>query len=228
MSISNQTYKTVLKVLFAATSLALTSCQTLVTKQDDYDVPAYRPKNPNNVAIKVSLSKQMVYVMEGQRPLLVTATTIGTPTNPTPRGSFRVYNKIENKRSGSYGFGVSSNGTAYPAKSSQVNGGDRYVGFPMAYWVEFSPAYGFHSGYVWNIPRSHGCLRLHPNVAAKFFALAKPGTPIYIAETQPEDATLGAKATRPGPEHYLAPDPPASVLISSSAFKKPTKPLFVD
>lgn len=217
-----------MRVLFAATSLALTSCQTLITKQDNYDVPAHRPTNPNNVTIKVSLSKQMVYVMEGQRPLLVTATTVGTAEHPTPRGSFRVFNKIENKRSGSYGFGVSGNGSAYPAECSKVRGGDRYVGFPMAYWVEFSPAFGFHSGYVWNIPHSHGCLRLHPNVAPKFFALAKMGTPVNIAYSQPEDATLGANAPHPGPEHYLAPDPPASELISSTAFKKPTKPLFVD
>ncbi len=218
-----------MKVLFAASALALTSCQTMVTKKDDYDVPAHRPANPNNVTIKVSLNTQMIYVMEGNRPLLVTATSVGTPANPTPRGSFRVYNKIEHKRSGSYGFGVPRNGAAiYACKSSQVRSGDRYVGFPMAYWVEFSPAYGFHSGYVWNIPRSHGCLRLHPNVAPKFWALAKMGTPINIAYTQPEDATLGANAPRPGPEHYLAPDPPASHLISSSVFQKPTTPIFVD
>lgn len=217
-----------MKILFAATSLVLTGCQSLVTKQDNYDAPAHRPANPNNVTIKVSLSKQMVYVMEGQRPLLVTPTCVGTPDHPTPRGSFRVYNKIENKRSGSYGFGISGNGNIYPAPRSQVKGSDRYVGFPMAYWVEFSPAYGFHSGYVWNIPRSHGCLRLHPNVAAKFFALAKMGTPINISNSQTEDATLGANAPRPGPEHYLAPDPPASHLINSAVFQKPTHPLFVD
>lgn len=217
-----------MKVLFAAAAFALTSCQTMAPKKDDYDAPAYRPSNPNNVTIKVSLNKQMIYVMEGQRPLLVTATSVGTQANPTPRGAFRVYNRIEHKRSGSYGFGVSSNGNIYACKSSQVKSGDRYVGFPMAYWVEFSPAYGFHSGYVWNIPRSHGCLRLHPNVAPKFWALAKMGTPINIAHTQPEDATLGANASRPGPEHYLAPDPPASHLISSSVFQKPTTPIFVD
>lgn len=229
MSISNQTCKLLTKLLFAAAAITLCSCQSLLTsKQDNYDAPAHRPQNPNNVVIKVSLNTQMVYVMEGNRPLLVTATCIGTAQHHTPQGSFRVYNKIENKRSGSYGFGVSSNGAAYPAEASKVRGGDRYVGFPMAYWVEFSPGYGFHSGYVWNIPHSHGCLRLHPNVAPKFFALARPGTPIIIANSFPEDASLGANHRHPGPEHFLAPDPPANFLISSAAFKKPTTPLFVD
>nr|WP_256199067.1 hypothetical protein [Verrucomicrobium spinosum] len=49
-----------------------------------------------------------------------------------------------------------------------------------------------------------------------------------IANSQPEDSTLGASATRPGPEHYLAPDPPNSVLITEAAFKAPDKPLFAN
>ena len=71
-----------------------------------YDNPAYRPKDPSKVVVKVSLSKQMVYVMEGNRPLLVTACCVGDASHPTPKGNFTVLSKNRNKRSGEYGFDV--------------------------------------------------------------------------------------------------------------------------
>ncbi|MDD5350586.1 MAG: hypothetical protein PHQ12_10280, partial [Chthoniobacteraceae bacterium] len=39
--------------------------------------PASKPHNPAAVRVKVSLSKQQVYVMEGDRPLLIAATCVG-------------------------------------------------------------------------------------------------------------------------------------------------------
>jgi lipoprotein-anchoring transpeptidase ErfK/SrfK len=201
-------------LLFAV--LFCSGCQTLPLRPN-YDPIGYKPRNQSNVVIKVSLQNRMVYVVEGDRPLLVTATAIGTPKNPTPKGHFRVTRKIENKRSSTYGFWVKGE-TIVPGKSSQAPGaGYRYVGFPMQYWVEWMPAYGFHVGSVWPIPRTHGCLRLHQNAAREFFELARVGTPVYIANTQPEDATLGKN--RPRPQDYNDPDPPGSILISSRAFK---------
>jgi lipoprotein-anchoring transpeptidase ErfK/SrfK len=201
---------------FLLAILFYSGCQT-VPLRTKYDPVGYKPKNPGNVTIKVSLQNRMVYVVEGSRPLLVTATAIGLPNKPTPKGRFRVTNKIANKRSGSYGFWVKGD-TIVAGKSSQAPGGGyRYIGFPMQYWVEWMPAYGFHVGSVWPVPRTHGCLRLHENAAREFFELARVGTPVYIAQTQPEDATLGKNPARP--DDYNDPDPPKSFLISSSAFK---------
>ncbi len=214
-------FHTFLLALTALGCLLLSSCASQIAKP--YDSPAYRPRNPDNIKVKVSLQNRMVYVMEGNRALLVTPTAIGKPDSPTPKGSFRAYNKIEKKRSNTYGYFVKDN-VVKPGKSSQTPSGWRYVGYPMPYWVEFKPAYGFHAGSVWPIPRSHGCLRLHANVAPKFFALVKEGTPVYIAETQPEDATLGKDIPRP--TDYADPDPPVGVMISSGAFPAPPYPLF--
>jgi lipoprotein-anchoring transpeptidase ErfK/SrfK len=201
---------------FLLAILFYSGCQT-VPLRTKYDPVGYKPKNPGNVTIKVSLQNRMVYVVEGSRPLLITATAIGLPNKPTPKGRFRVTNKIANKRSGSYGFWVKGD-TIVAGKSSQAPGGGyRYIGFPMQYWVEWMPAYGFHVGSVWPVPRTHGCLRLHENAAREFFELARVGTPVYIAQTQPEDATLGKNPPRP--DDYNDPDPPKSFLISSSAFK---------
>jgi hypothetical protein len=211
--------------LFAlgATALWFTGCAGGTRLGGSYDAVAYKPHNPNNVRIKVSLANRAVYVMEGDRPLLVTATAIGTPSNPTPKGNFRIFNKIAKKRSGSYGFSVSGD-RIVACKSSQATG--RYVGFPMAWWCEFHPAYGFHEGAVWPTPRTHGCLRLHKNVAPKFYALARMGTPVNIATTQPEDATIGRNLRRP--TDYNDPDPPAAFLISDRVFSEPSAPLLVE
>ena len=93
------------------------------------------------------------------------------------------------------------------------------MGYPMAFWCEFKPEYGFHQGYVWPVPRSHGCLRLHHNVAPKFFALVHDGTPVNIARTQPEDATIGANVQRP--TDYNDPDPAPSYMASNKVFESP-------
>ncbi|WP_156345113.1 L,D-transpeptidase [Verrucomicrobium spinosum] len=138
MSLPSQLPKFVILAFAGLSALGLSSCKTLqVAKQDDYDSPAYRPQSLSNVRVKVSLNKQMVYVMEGDKPLLVTATCVGTPSNPTPKGNFTVYKKIEKKRSMSYGFAVQGNAIT-PVKATSMRGG-RYVGYPMPYWVEFSP-----------------------------------------------------------------------------------------
>jgi hypothetical protein len=64
---------------------------------------------------------------------------------------------------------------------------------------------------------------LKGEAAAKFFALVKIGTPVNIAETQPEDATVGPKIQRI--DDSKTPDPPNSVAISEAAFQKPSGPL---
>ena len=198
-------------------ALALAGCQTTALRPL-YDPIGYKPKNPGNVRVKVSLQDRMIYVLEGNKPLLVCATAIGLPTKPTPKGNFHVIEKIENKRSGSYGFW--SNGSSIiAATSSQCPGsGYRYIGFPMQYWVGFSPGYGIHVGSVWPIPRTHGCLRVHENAGRELFEIVRIGTPVHIAQTQPEDATLGKNPPRP--QDYNDPDPPKPFSISPSVFKK--------
>ena len=188
-----------------------------------YHVAAHRPHNPSAVRVKVSLSKQNVYVMEGDRLLMACATTVGIPAKPTPRGSFTIYSKQEQKRSGSYGFRVMGDKIV---PSEGQGGPGRYVGYPMGYWCEFKAGYGFHQGFVHPGPRSHGCLRLKGEAAPKFFALVRTGTPVNIADSQPEDATFGSKVQRV--DDSRVPDPPMTVSISSAAFQKPAGPLLED
>ena len=169
-----------------------------------YLVTAYKPKDPSKVEVKLSLSTQNVYVLEGDRLLMAVQGTVGRPGAVTPSGKFTIYNKIKNKR-----------------RVSQPD-----AGYPMAYWCEFKPAYGFHEGFVHSTPRTHGCVRLHREAAARLFALTRIGTPVTIAHTLPEDKKWGSQVRRL--DQSRDPDPPRSELMSASWFKDPPGPLLVD
>src|SRR6059058_729609 len=215
-----QMLKRVVFLLALCGPFIFTSCETSrVTSGGPYHVSAYKPNDPSKVVVKVSLSKQNIYVMEGDRCLMAVACSVGISSKPTPKGNFKIYSKQEQKRSGSYGFSVQGNRVV----PSTGGGSGRYVGYPMGYWCEFAPAYGFHQGFVHPYPRTHGCIRLHGEAAPKFFALVKMGTPVNIATTQPQDATLPPKVERV--DDSKTPDPSPSVMITSAAFEKPSGPL---
>ena len=208
-----------LLALIAVIACALSGCATTQTSSGTYHVDAYAPTSPDKVRIKVSLQAEMVYVEEGNRALLVTPCTIGTADHRTPTGDFRVTAKDPTKRSGEYGFWVNGSDARSGAVGQSPGPGYSYVGYPMAHWVEFTPGFGFHEGYVWPVPRSHGCLRLHPNASLKFYELAQIGTPVEIANSLPEDSTIGRNVLHPS--DYKDPDPPAAEMISSDFFSKP-------
>ena len=185
-----------------------------------YHVTAYRPHDPSAVRVKVSLDKENIYVMEGDRCLMAVACSVGLPNKPTPRGNFTIYSKQEHKRSGEYGFSVQGGSVV---ATTAGHAGGRYVGYPMGYWCEFSPGYGFHQGFVHPTPRTHGCIRLHGEAAPKFFALVRIGTPVNIATTQPEDATIGPKVERV--DDSRTPDPDPHLMVTDAAFQEPSGPL---
>ena len=209
----------VLLALAVITSLCLGGCAGMGGggEVSNYHVSAYAPNSPSDVHVYVSLGAKMIYVMEGNRALLVTPTSIGTSQYPTPTGDFHVTDKDATKRSGEYGFWVNGS-DIYAGSSSDGRSGYHYVGYPMANWVGFAPGFGFHEGYVWPIPRSHGCLRIHKNVSVKFYKLVDIGTPVTIRDHLAYDDTLGRAAVHPS--DYKDPDPPSSFMISPDYFSQ--------
>ncbi len=168
-----------------------------------YHVTAYKPHNPDKVRVDLSLATQNVYVMEGDRLLMAVQGNVGK-NNTTPTGSFRIQEKIKNKR-----------------RNSQPD-----AGYPMAYWCGFKPAYGFHEGFVHPVPHTHGCIRLHREAAARLFALVKIGTPVNISRNQPEDIKYGRQVMKL--DQSRDPDPPRSFMMSPAWFKDPQGPLLTD
>ncbi len=185
--------------------LLLTGCATgRVASASSYHVTAYKPHDPSNVKVKLSTSTQNLFVMEGDRLLMAVQANVGKPGALTPHGHFTIFSKQKERR-----------------RASEP---DR--GYPMAYWCEFAPAYGFHEGFVWPVPHTHGCVRLHREAAARLFALVRVGTPVEIESSLPEDATYGRMVQRL--DQSRDPDPPRSLLLSPSWFKDPPGPLLVE
>lgn len=190
---------------------------------NSFDSKATLPTNPSKVRVKVSTQNQMLYVLEGSKVLMVTPVSVGTSSTPTPKGSFRIFKKDHYHRANSHGFAYNGSQIKKCYLSSKPSGW-KFKGTPMPYWCEFKANYGIHAGWIKNRPCTHGCIRLHVNVAPKFFRLVKNGTPVSIASTQPEDATIGRNVKRPIDAGPL-PDYPGSLMLSKEIFtmhKTPT------
>src|SRR5438034_11763236 len=107
-----------------------TSCETTgVGGGGAYHVTAYKPRDASKVVVRVSLSKENLYVMEGDRCLMAVACSVGIPSKPTPRGTFKIYAKQEEKRSGSYVFRVQGSRVVPSDAGANIHG--RYAGYPM-------------------------------------------------------------------------------------------------
>lgn len=183
--------------LFAFTLVGLTGCETMLPGGNtsfSYDPSVQQPQNRSNVKLKLSTEAQRLYVVEGDKVLLATPVSVGTASAPTPHGNFTIYSKTANRRR------VSSPG----------------AGYPMTYWMEFAPAYGFHWGFVKPHPTTHGCVRMPLKSARKVFAMIPTGTPVNISKTQPWDATIGKSLPRL--DDSTLPDPPMSYLLSPQVF----------
>jgi hypothetical protein len=188
-----------------------------------YDLPTKLPSNPNNVRVKVSLSKQRTYVMEGDKMLLAMPVSVGTSSTPTPRGNFTIYSKEAKRRANSHGYAYSGDQIKQCLIGNRPSGWS-FKGTPMPYWCEFKSAYGFHTGWVKHHPCTHGCIRMHENLSPKFFRLVKSGTPVNISYSQPEDATHASIPLPPdaGP----LPDYGGSMYTGDGYFSRHKAPKF--
>jgi len=176
-----------LALVMGFSSCAMSSGLKGISAYQAYDRPAKLPSNPNAVRVKVSLSKQRVYVMEGSEMLLLMPVSVGAPSSSTPTGHFRITGKEAKQRDQLHGY--ATDGKAFrKVKFGGAPAGWKYKGTPMPYWCEFKFDYGFHTGWVKHSPCTNGCIRMHENLAPKFFRLVSVGTPVSIEYSQPEDA----------------------------------------
>ncbi len=220
-----------LLLLPAALCLAIVSCTNSgmsggsgMSAYTNYDLPASLPGNASAVRVKVSIKNQMAYVMEGNKPLLVMPVAVGTTSTPTPQGSFRIFKKEHHHRANSHGWAYNGSQARKSYIGSRPSGWS-FKGTPMPYWCEFKANYGFHTGWMKPYPCTHGCIRMHENLAPKFYRLVREGTPVSISSSQPEDATIGKNVPRP-PDAGPLPDYPGSFYIGNDYFTKHKTPSY--
>jgi hypothetical protein len=224
-----KSHKILMMALGAVGAIGFTSCSMNkpgggLASYLAYDRPAKLPKNPAAVEVKVSLSKQRVYVMEGGELLMAMPVTVGAPDSPTPIGKFRILGKEPKHRSRTGGYAFRGEQVEKTGLANKPSGWS-FKGTPLPYWCEFRPSYGFHTGWVKHSPStSDGCIRMHENLAPKFYRLVSVGTPVNISYTQPEDAKW-ANILLP-PDAGPLPDYEGSMYVGDGYFTQHKAPEF--
>ncbi len=142
--------------------------------------------NSSNSSIRIDLSDQRGYLMNGTELAMDYPISSGRSKYPTPTGNFRILEKIRSdKRSSTYGKiydaeGTLVNGDADSRKDPVPEGG-KYVGASMPYWMRITwDGVGMHRGRVPRYPASHGCIRTYSKAVSTVFAKTRIGTRVSV------------------------------------------------
>ena len=142
--------------------------------------------NASNASIRIDLSDQRGYLMNGSELAMDYPVATGQSKFPTPTGNFRILEKQRSDKSSS------TYGKIYDADGKLVNGdadsrkdpipeGGKFVGAPMPYWMRLTwDGIGMHRGRVPRYPASHGCIRTYSKVVPIVFAKTRVGTRVSI------------------------------------------------
>jgi lipoprotein-anchoring transpeptidase ErfK/SrfK len=162
------------------TFTVLSGCTT-VTDLVTSNLPESHSGRPS---IVVSLREQEAYLYRSGHRTAMSRISSGREGYRTPIGRFQVIRKDEDHRSSIYGDYVSDSGQIVKANVDSRRGSkpphSHFVGTPMPYFVEFSPGYGLHQGYLPGVPASHGCIRMPYWKARQFYNAAHIGTPVVV------------------------------------------------
>jgi lipoprotein-anchoring transpeptidase ErfK/SrfK len=164
-------------------ALALSSCGTYNTVSDL--VTSHVPeRHTGRASIVVDLGEQQAYLYRGKYRTAASRISSGREGHRTPIGRFSVIRKDIDHRSSLYGNYVDDAGRVVKANVDSRKDGkplhSHFVGAPMPFFVEFSPGYGLHQGYLPGVPASHGCIRMPYWKARQFYEAARIGTAVVV------------------------------------------------
>lgn len=138
-------------------------------------------------SINIDLSQQKAYIFRNGENVGWTYVATGRGGYRTPTGTFRITEKIVDKRSNRYGTIVDRHGNTVRggaiAGVHRVPPGGRFVGAKMPYWMRITGSgIGMHAGAIPNpgSPASHGCIRLPYSMAQTIYQNAGVGTRVNI------------------------------------------------
>ena len=162
---------------------ALSSCGTYNTVSDL--VTSHVPeRHTGRASIVVDLGEQKAYLYRGKHQTASSRISSGREGHRTPIGRFSVIRKDIDHRSSLYGNYVDDSGRVVKAnvdvRKDSKPPHSHFVGASMPFFVEFSPGYGLHQGYLPGVPASHGCIRMPYWKARQFYEAAKIGTAVTV------------------------------------------------
>ena len=155
-----------------------------------------RKANGRNTKLKVDISEQRVRLYVNGKVALCSPCTTGAKrkfepntrtyrNKRTPKGHFRIREKISNKRSTIFGDYYRGKKRVYHGDRRKFRGskrGLRYRGASLKNWMRLtSSGIGLHaSRYIKRNPGTNGCIRLPYKVARVIFKKVRRGTRVSI------------------------------------------------
>ncbi len=139
--------------------------------------------NTANSRILVLLNVQRGILFVNDKVAMDFPVCTGRSTYETPRGKFRIIEKVEEYRSKSYGNIYNSDDVRVisgATPSTPVPKGCYYKGAAMPYWMRIKGGYGFHVGKVLRTADSHGCIRVPVEPCSILFEKCGVGTRVEI------------------------------------------------
>jgi len=166
--------------VLCATVMILSGCSTV----NDMVTSNLPERHSGRTSIVVRLRAQEAYLYRGEYKTASSRISSGREGYRTPVGHFQVIRKDEDHRSSLYGDYVDDSGRVVKANVDRRRNPkppySHFVGTPMPYFLEFSPGYGLHQGYLPGVPASHGCIRMPYWKARQFYNAARVGTPVVV------------------------------------------------
>lgn len=145
------------------------------------NVPEYRK---GKASIVIELQEQEACLYKGKTRIASSRISTGREGHHTPIGRFSVLQKDRDHRSNVYGYYADASGRpvkeGIDIRKHPKPDGTHFVGASMPFYVEFSPGYGLHQGYLPGFPASHGCVRMPYWKARQFYDAARIGTPVIV------------------------------------------------
>ncbi len=152
--------------------------------------------NGKNTKVKIDVSEQRMKLYVGNKIALDSPCTTGSKhklepntkvirDKSTPKGTFKITEKIAQKRSTIFGDIYIKGKKVYHGDRRKYKGSwanAKFVGAALHDWMRLtSSGIGMHgSKYVKRYPGSNGCIRLPFTVARTVFEKVKPGTQVKI------------------------------------------------
>jgi lipoprotein-anchoring transpeptidase ErfK/SrfK len=134
----------------------------------------------------IRLSEQRAYFYKGGQLVGISAISTGREGFDTKFGKFKVIQKNRNHVSNLFGNYVDIATGEIVTKDADVRKdklpkGARFEGSKMPFFMRVVGGIGLHEGFLPGYPASHGCIRMPPFMAEKFFNNVELGTPVEIA-----------------------------------------------
>ena len=140
---------------------------------------------PSNTKVRIDLGKQRGFLLVNGQTAMDYRISSGSSRYRTPTGSYKIIEKLRQKRSNLYGKVLNADGkvvkTNADARTDRVPEGGKFLGASMPYWMRLtSTGIGMHQGNVNRRYASHGCIRSHYSAVPIVYAKTRIGTPVQV------------------------------------------------